>query len=526
METKDLLTSTGRVNSALVKEKNFLSRYPMEYAMIIEHSNNIGIFLRPFPEKLFHYLNNINDPILCKNCNSKIPKFQGIVNGYLDYCSSKCSNSSIEVMNEKKKSCIEKYGVDNPSKNRDIVKKINDTFIKNHGDNPFKLDKFKDKIRKTCIEKYGANTPLSKNSSFRIEKNIIEKNNFIKKYQDFDVVYYNPKKWGEARLICKKCNNEFEISKWNLHQRYSAGINPCTICNPIGSDTETFLESFIKEFLFANNIIFEEKTRKILGNGKELDFYIPSMHIAIETNGIFWHSARFKSEYYHKEKTELCLEKNIKLIHIFEDEIFKKPDIVKSRLSSIFSKIDKKIFARKCILKEVKSLESNEFLNKSHLQGECGASVRLGLYFNNELVSLMTFGKNRKSLGCNHKDGEYELIRFCNKLNTNIIGAASKLIKYFIENYSPKKITSFCDRRWSPEGEFYKKMGFSFVYNTKPNYWYYKNNSYERKHRFGFRKNVLVKKGFDINKTEFEIMEELNYIRIYDAGSSKWEMIL
>lgn len=132
----------------------------------------------------------------------------------------------------------------------------------------------------------------------------------------------------------------------------------------------------------------------------------------------------------------------------------------------------------------------------------------------------MTFGNLRKNLGQKAKEGNFELLRFCNKLNTTVIGGASKLFKYFIKNYNPYYVISYADRRWS-SGNLYYKLGFEFVHNTQPNYFYTKGNS--RLNRFGFRKSELVKQGFDPLKTEHEIMKERGYNRIYDCGAMKFE---
>jgi hypothetical protein len=43
-----------------------------------------------------------------------------------------------------------------------------------------------------------------------------------------------------------------------------------------------------------------------------------------------------------------------------------------------------------------------------------------------------------------------------------------------------------------------------------------------REHRFNWRKSKLVKLGFDILKTEEEIMNENGYYRIYNGGNRKW----
>ena len=134
----------------------------------------------------------------------------------------------------------------------------------------------------------------------------------------------------------------------------------------------------------------------------------------------------------------------------------------------------------------------------------------------------MTFGNLRKNLGQTSKEGSYELLRFCNKLNTTVIGGASKLFKYFVKTYSPEKVISYADRRWS-EGKLYHNLGFDFVHNSNPNYFYVKNSTIELEARFKYRKDILVSQGYDKNKTEKEIMKELGYNRIYDCGAMKFE---
>lgn len=524
MEIDQFLLKSGRVNSALIKEKNFKIKYNEKYKEIEIFSKEIKIDERSFAEKLYHYINKEEHGKLCKNCKTKKTKFFGIKRGYADFCSSKCSNGSTIVQNKKKEVYLEKYGVDNPSKNKQVIERIQDKFTKKYGANPFSLQNVKDQIKKTCMEKYGTEYSLSGKSPVREKINRNKEKEFREKYKDLNITYYNPKKWGECRILCNDCNQEYEISKWNLHQRNEANTIKCTHCNPIGSDTETSIESFIKSILKNLKINYIEKSRKILDDGREIDIYIPDQKIAIEINGIFWHSDSFKEKNYHKSKTDACLDKGIRLIHIMEDEIFNSPEITKSRISSILSKSDKKIWARKCSIKEVDKRESINFLNDNHIQGACGSSYSIGLYLNDELISLMTFGKLRKSLGSNNKEGVWELLRFCNKINTNVVGGASKLMDRFINEKLPSKIISYCDRRWSPDGNLYRKLGFTFIHNTNPNYWYYKNNSYKKYHRFNFRKDALVKDGFDQDKTEFEIMNERKFIRVYDCGSSKWEL--
>jgi hypothetical protein len=160
-----------------------------------------------------------------------------------------------------------------------------------------------------------------------------------------------------------------------------------------------------------------------------------------------------------------------------------------------------------------------DFLEKNHLQGFVGSSIKLGLFFENELVSIMTFGGLRKSLGQKNTKGSFELLRFCNKINHNVVGGASKLLKYFIKNYSPCNIISYSDFSRS-DGNLYKKLGFELSHLSEPNYYYIINGV--RNHRFNFRKDKLVKEGFDKNKTEVQIMKERKIMRIFDCGMEKW----
>lgn len=291
----------------------------------------------------------------------------------------------------------------------------------------------------------------------------------------------------------------------------------CSKCSKNSSDLQKEIYSFIKNLVYC-----EENNSEVL-EGKELDIYIPSLKVGIEVNGLYWHSDLFKKNDYHLCKTEECMENGIRLIQIFEDEWFLKKDIVKSRILNILNKTDNIIYARKCEIKEVDSKECREFLMRNHIQGNVNSRVRLGLFYGNEMVSLMTFGNLRKNLGQVSEENVYELLRFCNKLNTSVVGGASRLFKHFLLKYSPNKVISYADRRWSV-GNLYEKLGFSFKHNSDPNYYYVSGSSFKvRENRFKYRKSELVKEGFDSTKTEKEIMKERGYFRVYDCGNIRYE---
>ena len=165
---------------------------------------------------------------------------------------------------------------------------------------------------------------------------------------------------------------------------------------------------------------------------------------------MFWHSTRYKNKKYHSKKSDLCSEKDIKLFHIWEDDWINKKEIVKSIIKSKLNIIDNKIYARKCEIKEINNKICSEFLENNHIQGNINCKIKIGLYYDNELISIMTFGKKRLALGNKtQNNNEYEMLRFCNKLNTSVVGGASKLFKYFIQKYDPIEIISYADRSWS-----------------------------------------------------------------------------
>lgn len=160
-------------------------------------------------------------------------------------------------------------------------------------------------------------------------------------------------------------------------------------------------------------------------------------------------------------------------------------------MKHILGKQEKVIYARNCFVKEVDNSKAKNFCLSHHIQGHQPAKIKLALFYKDEMVSIMTFGKQSAAKGkVNSIDGEWEIIRFCSKYN--IIGAAGKLLSYFKKNYDWSKIVTFADRRWSA-GNLYEKLGFSFIDYTKPSYWYVnmKSDDFKREHRYKYRKNKI-----------------------------------
>jgi hypothetical protein len=313
-------------------------------------------------------------------------------------------------------------------------------------------------------------------------------------------------------LECLCCGHHFHRTP-QVFDPCRIRVDMCDVCHPkinYTSKAETEICEYIKGLL--PDIEVRSRDKYVIGRG-ELDIYIPSMRLAIEYNGLYWHSEiAGKSRDYHLNKLEKCTKKGIRLITIFEDEYMEKPHIVRSRLASLLGKSAFVLGARECDIVELSSAEANSFLKEHHIQGSGRSNVRYGLMYDNELLSVMTFSKDNLS----RKINDWELNRFASKTDWNIAGAASRLFKRFIRDHNPKQIVTYADKRWS-EGNLYHHLGFVMSRDTEPNYWYI--DGLRRIHRFALRKNDQD----DPNMTEWENRKAQGWNRIWDCGSIRFD---
>jgi len=523
-----------------------ISRYK-KLGYIGRVNETIDVFIKDLSNGS-HALINIR----CDICGiERKVKFNSIVkNDYLiKYYCKKCKNEKnllekygvknvFQIDNVKKKikeKNLEKYGVDNVSKSIEIKEKKIKTNRINWGcDWGLSNDIIKNKSKKTIMDKYGVdNVSKNKNIKIKKEKTCFENNGvkYISQSIDFKqkiknkVLNFLKNKYGIIDYVgddyifyCKKCNQNFSLNKRAYQTRRELKVELCSICNPIGYFSTSSEEKNIIDFI-KKNYQFDVITNAKIIPPKEIDIYLPNLKIAFEFNGLYWHSEFYKDANYHLNKTEECEKLGIHLIHIYEDDWLYKQNIVKSRILNILGKSNK-IYARKCEIKEITDNNMvKDFLELNHIQGFVGSKIKIGLFYNEEIVSLMTFGSLRIPMGQKSSISSFEMLRFCNKININVIGGASKLFKYFIEKYNPIEVISYADCSWS-NGDLYKKLEFELIHKTKPNYYYIINKT--RKYRFNFRKNKLITEGFDSTKTEHEIMLDRGILRIYDSGSLKF----
>lgn len=317
-------------------------------------------------------------------------------------------------------------------------------------------------------------------------------------------------------LKCNKCSNDFSITRQNFTDS-KLSIDRCPYCHPPKYSNRSIGESELFEYVKSIAPDAISNVRNIIGR-LEIDIFIPSKMMGIEYNGLYWHSEDVlesvgKSKYADNEKRNLLLSKNIQYTMVFEDEWLHKKDIVKSRIANILNATNNKIYARNCTINEISSSIASRFCRDNHIQSSGRSNVRYGLYYQNKLVSVMTFSNNNLS----RKIKSWEINRFCNKIGTSVVGGASKLFKHFIKIYAPSSVISYADSRWSI-GNLYKTLGFKFVKDTPPNYWYFYAGSTKRIHRFTLRKQIN-----ESSLTEKELRKNQGYHRIWDCGSSKWQ---
>lgn len=253
----------------------------------------------------------------------------------------------------------------------------------------------------------------------------------------------------------------------------------------------------------------------ITGSNYSYDFYLPDFNTLVEINPTYTHTVmgnhfnnwqyRPEMETYHKNKTNYAIEQGYRCINIWQW------DNIDAIIEQLLNNHKVTLYARKLSLR----LEQNkafikDFLTENHLQGSCyGNIINLGLYLNDELVQVMTFGKPRYN-----KNYEWELLRLCTHSNYIVVGGAEKLFKHFVNDYKPKSIISYCDIS-KFTGDVYKRLGFELLKQTTPQkIWNKGDKEY-------ITDNLLRQRGFDQL-----IGSKLNPPQIYGKGTDNEELML
>ena len=464
------------------------------------------------------------------------------LSNYFKNYNIKKSKESIEE--KRKQTCLDKYGTDNASKSPTIKEKIKQSNQEKYGANAFTATKEgKEKILSTKEERYGSS-----------KYNNIEKNRETKLFRYGDPYFSNRKKYVETMNKNYGVSNSFQLKKTlnaNLEnliltKNYSSDFlkyisdrdasieflknknysyfDLAKIFNARyyiiqnwvkrlkledyidykfkgKSHYEDEITSFIKKDLNISNVVLNSK----ILNGQEIDIYLPDYKLGIEFNGTYWHSDLFKEKTYHFNKSKLAESLGIRLIHIYQYEWddFNIQQKIKQLLRIACGQVRDKIYARKCDVRKIENKEAKPFNELTHLQGHRNAKVTYGLFYNNELVQLMSFSKARYSE--NNKQGNnWEIIRGCPGSNNIVIGGVSKLFKHFIKEYSPDSVFSYCDFN-KFNGKSYEELGMKFIGYT----------GYDLKY-------IIGEKVYNRQHGNYKNIKDKIDARIYGAGSKKY----
>ena len=468
-----------------------------------------------------YYDKYIKDPNegLCSICG-KPTKFNW-PHGYRKYCCAKCAGSDPAVKETRKATNMKKFGVVSPSQLPYIKDKIKQTNTEKYGvPHAFQSEKVKANIKKTMIERYGVDHPQKcKEIRSRTEQTAIERYGGIglasqeikERAQSTCVEKYGARNPFASDFIkeqlIKDCLQKYGVPYHCMTDECrNAAVHANSSCN--------------LQFMCLLDNANIEYTREFAIGNKSYDFKVGNTLIEINptsTHNSTWGWRGHKGgldKLYHVEKTKLATDNGYRCICLFDWDDYDKA------INILLKKKDA-IYARNCDIKTIDAGTAAKFINEYHLQGYTKSEINIGLYHNDELVSIMTFGKPRYN-----KKYEYELIRYC--YSKYVVGGDEKLFSYFIKHYNPVSIISYCDLS-KFTGKLYEKLGFICKSrNIKPSkHWvHYKNLQH-------ITDNLLRQRGFDQllgdkygtfgkGTSNDELMLSHGFVEVYDCGQSTY----
>lgn len=462
-------------------------------------------------------------------------------------------SQSKEVRKRAQETCMKKYGSKTPLENKEIYQKTHETNITNHDgkhyfsteksreltaeghrteefrakarasfdvsqkrqemknkygvENAFELDMFQEKAKQTLIKKTGYNNAMKnketskKAQETRIKLNLKNKDDFNKEYMLNNFIR------SDDTFDLEKCAEYFGLTVYGAnHFKDEFGIDTPCFVPPNNHKAQYELYEYIQS-LTPYQVNFDD--RKVFKGKKELDIYIPNLKMAFEFNGNYFHSENAGTpSNYHLEKHRMCEDQGIKLIDIWEYEWANNKDKIKLFIKSLFIPKEK-IRASKCEIKLISNNDFMDFCNKYHLIGATNVGTRIGLYYEDKLVS---------AIGLNYSESKdtWELKRYVVG-EYSIMGGFTKMFKYFIENYNPSKIITFVDKS-KFNGSVNYENGFKFEKLLSPDFFWIKNGNKLDKYSAWRQYHIDGQKTSDYQDM---MKNELKFLKCYDAGKER-----
>ena len=440
-----------------------------------------------------------------------------------------------EIRDKGKDVCLEKYGTIFPSQNDDIKNKFKQTCLEKYGvENPFQSKEVKEKIQMNNVTKYGVKNVMQNNEIFKRQKetmlnrygvehtvyskelltkkkhtfrkhyaptffNVIKQKNLEPLFTMDDYINVNDSK---LKFKCERCGMEFEVNNYTINRRINCP-------NQIHKQSSQY-EQEIYDWLLSLGITNIERNKRnwnVRGKIYEADLYLPDYNLAIEYNGLYWHSNLFKKDDYHFNKWKFFKGLGIDCIQIFENEWWNKKDIIKSIIMNRLG------LNTKTNITDIKTIDSElfkQFIDSNYIFDYIDSEYKLGMFVNDELVSVIGLSKGKKY--------DWIVDSFCIKIGYELDDYNS-LISFLNNNFGNKILFKLDNRYFNGNG--YTNNGFIHIGHTKPNYFYFKRNDDILHNRMEFQKHKLKDKldSFDEELSEKDNMTMNDYLWIYDCGN-------
>lgn len=475
INTCGLKNNLGRYNSRALNENWFIkNNLTALYDIIISHTNCINE--RSFSARLwaFEHL-----PIPLCHCGNPVKKYDN-EQKWSNYCGSKCSLHSAE-----RHKLISKTKLDSDHTQANIKRK------------------------QTMLDKYGVET----NSQRECVKTHMSQ--------------LASKRQVNSHTLTLLDNYDWLASEYQIKKRSASdiadqlGIDYSTVLRRIANYqwsvrqvyNKSLCENQIKQYVQLLGFNVSSPTNLLTGK-QEIDIYVDQLKFAIEVDGLRHHSFNtFETKQQknkHLNKTLIAQQNGIDLIHITDWQWKHKNDIVKSIIKNKLGKTSNRVFARKCQVIPIDYNTANSFLNQNHLQGQCTSSIKLGLYHDNVLIAVATFGRPRYN-----KKYDWELIRFASKIDYTIVGGFSKLLKYFTRLHRGT-IISYADRMIS-NGNVYRQNNFKLIGHSEPSFLWTDGSKIISRSK-ATRKNLIKLSIYDPNKSQAENMFANKWRRFWNSG--------
>lgn len=289
-----------------------------------------------------------------------------------------------------------------------------------------------------------------------------------------------------------------------------AGCPDCAASNWVSA-----FETEVADFIEGAGVKVQRTVRNVSGI-RELDILLPELGIAVECNGIYWHSEKFKDKNYHAQKRAACEAVGIRLIQVWEDDWkYRRQPIEEMLLHKLGVSRQPVVYARKTVAEFIDVASARDFLARNHIQGHASGSFYLGLKEEGTLVAVMVL-KRGDSLG-----KILRLERYAT--SARVPGGQSKLIR-FAERELPgwESLVTFADHEVS-SGKLYESTGWVKDDELAPDYKYVYRGV--RHHKFGFRLKRFrndPELAYVERMSERELAQLNGILRVWDSGKTRY----